>query len=182
MCTSVRCTNHRWAGNTKWGWEVRNVGSYTGGLGFKSFWKGSAVFELWCKATWLWAQLGILVRGPTVQGKCSKCPILGGVIAPSRIIYSAWCTGILATAFPLTMTSCGAWNNPWEEPVVCRRRCCAWLWGKGWEMPSFCVPPPGCGTYINSFLIGLAKSDLTPAQFLASNLQVHLYKFTHEGF
>lgn len=80
MCTPVRGANCSWAGNAKRGWEEGNVGSYTGGPGFKIIWKGSIVFQLWCKAAWLKAQLGILVRGHAVQGQRSRCPILGGLL------------------------------------------------------------------------------------------------------
>lgn len=139
------------------------------------------MFELWCKATWLQAQLGILLRRPVVQGKWSGCPILGGLLLPGspaqadRQIHWPWLS-----------------RSPWSSLVVPKI-----TYGKSlWCVEGDVVP--GCGQGMGDALILCATSWLwylykqlsgrdcqvrsnTP-QFIASIFQVHNYKFKHEVF
>lgn len=137
--TSVRCANCRWAGSAKGVWKEGHVGSYTGGLAFKIFGKGSIVFELWCKASWL----KISVRAPG-QRTCLCMENIQDALSFGRLL--------LLPGSPPQMDGQEDWMwlflSLWPSLRVSKLwRACGVLevwclvWWKRWEMPSFCATP-----------------------------------------
>lgn len=86
------------------------------------------MFELWCKAAWLKAQLGILVRGPAVQGKCSSCPILGGLL----LLAGSFAQADGQVDWPWLSLS------PWPSLAVPKITCGKSLWCAGGDIVPVC--------------------------------------------
>lgn len=133
--TSVRCANCRRAGSAKGVWEAEYVASYTGGLAFKIFGKGSIVFELWCKASWLKGS----VRDPG-QRTCmcreniQDAPSFRGLLllsgSPAQMDGQENWLWLFLSLWPSLRVS-----KMWRACAMLEVLCL--VWWKSWEMPSF---------------------------------------------